>query len=170
MILHLSSRSSCNHIPHLQPPYPIVPPSSSFGPCMCCYVCPGGRFGGDSQEGLPTGGADPVRKGPACVIHALFPAGTSVHPSRCSWGPCHSCMWAKSLQVQLRTWDLSDEAEMWQSLVLWQVALYPSSWFRATSGGSRCTFSLYPMEGAVYSVLSSFSWCIFALEVQIKTT
>ncbi|KAM6937480.1 solute carrier family 15 member 5 isoform 2-T2 [Xenentodon cancila] len=81
----------------ITPPCPSSP--SSSGPCVRYSVCPGGRFVGAAQEGLSPGGADSLWEGSACVIDAVFPAGTSVHPTRCGRGSCHPCVFSHILSA-----------------------------------------------------------------------
>lgn len=90
LILPLSS-CNCPAAPSLiTPPCPSSP--SSSGPRVCHSVRPGGRFVRAAEEGVPAGGADSVREGPASVVHAVFPAGSSVHPAGSRGGPRHPCM------------------------------------------------------------------------------
>lgn len=87
---------------HSTAPSLITPPCpfslSSSGPRVCHSVGPGGRFVRAAQEGSPSGGADAVGEGSAGVVHAVFPPGGPVHPSRSGWGSRHPCMWVRDLR------------------------------------------------------------------------
>lgn len=136
------------------PPCPSSPFSS--GPCMCHSVSPGGRFVWAAEEGLPSGGADPVWKSSASVIHAVFPAGTPVHPARSGRGSRHPCMWVRDLCDFMWHWPHLPTLRIYKIstnhwlLPFWQAPSYLSNWPRATSEASPCISSLCPMEGAAF--------------------
>lgn len=69
-------------------------PSSlcSSGSCVCRHVNVGGWFVRAAEEVLPSRGANVVWKSSASVLHAVFPARSSVHPSRPCRSSRHSCM------------------------------------------------------------------------------
>lgn len=83
----LSLPSSSEITPPLipQPPFLITPPCpsspSSSGSRLRRSVRPGGGCVGAAQEGVPPGGADPVWEGSLRVVHAVLPAGATVHPA-----------------------------------------------------------------------------------------
>lgn len=93
-----TSRSSVPSL--ITPPCPSSP--SSSGPCMCHSVGPGCRFDWAAEEVLPPGGADTFWKAFASFFHAVFPAGSSVHPARSGRSSRHPCVWVGDLLLCLR--------------------------------------------------------------------
>lgn len=143
---------------------------------MCCSVRPGGRFVWAAEEVLPPDGADHVWESPASVIHAMFPAGSSVHPPWSGRGSCHACMWVNLSRTQFQSCSMNHSTfffsvKMWQKanqdnlFVLSQAPLYLFSSPLITSGGSPYTSSLCPMEGAASLERSSSCWHTLSLEV-----